>query len=206
MRPLQTDAMFDVSRETIHQLANYEALVKKWNLKINLISKQSVEHIFQRHIVDSIQLFKLANPNFNVWCDLGSGGGFPGMVIALLAREKCPGAKVILVESDQRKCVFLREAARLLHLDVEIKNQRIEDLASLGADVLSARALAPLVKLCEFADLHLGDCGRAIFPKGSNHRAEIDDARKSWMFDITSHPSFTDPDAAILVLGNIRHV
>ncbi|MDO8883442.1 MAG: 16S rRNA (guanine(527)-N(7))-methyltransferase RsmG [Pseudotabrizicola sp.] len=194
-----------VSRETLGRLLLLEALVKKWNPVINLVSAGTIPHIQQRHILDSIQIFRLSGPNQGVWCDLGSGGGFPGLVVALLAQEDGDRFHVQLVESDGRKCTFLREAARQLGLNVTVFNSRIEDLPAISASVLSARALTSLPNLCKFASLHLDSSGVALFPKGARYHDEVISARQHWRFDLTVHPSKTDSAAAVLEMRNIRH-
>lgn len=195
-----------VSRETSERLYLLEDLIKKWNPVINLVSKGSLTEICSRHILDSVQLFHLVTLREGIWCDMGSGGGFPGLVIAAFARESGYQLDITLIESDGRKATFLREAARQLDVNVIVLNQRIEHVAPLSADVLSARALAPLSKLCEFAERHMAKEGIALFPKGANHAEEVSKARLDWDFDLKCHPSKTDPMAAILELRNIQHV
>ncbi|WP_245298861.1 16S rRNA (guanine(527)-N(7))-methyltransferase RsmG [Pseudotabrizicola sediminis] len=196
----------DVSRETFERLDLLEALVRKWNPAINLVSKGSISNLYQRHILDSLQLYTLMDLEEGVWADLGSGGGFPGLVIAVLAGDSAKKIAVTLVEADSRKATFLREAARQLDVTVTVLNARIEETPPLAADVLSARALGPLTKLCAFAMRHLGKNGQALFPKGINYQAEVTAARSDWAFDLRVHPSKTEPAAAILALRNIQHV
>jgi 16S rRNA (guanine527-N7)-methyltransferase len=203
--PALPDIFADVSRETIERLEAYAALVRKWNPAINLVSKDSLAHLMSRHIADSVQVLQFAPASCARWVDLGSGGGFPGLVAAIMLQDKQPGARVTLVEADLRKATFLREVCRGLSLTATVLADRIEAIAPLGADVLSARALAPLTKLCDFAGLHMRPDGMAIFPKGARHQGEIDEARANWHFDMVQHPSATEPGAAILCLRNIRH-
>lgn len=195
-----------VSRETVDRLHALEALLKKWNPAINLVAKSTVADAWDRHILDSAQLYALAPGRVGHWADLGSGGGFPGLVIASLAHELDPDRRITLVESDQRKSTFLREAARQLGLTVTVLADRIESVPSLGADVLSARALAPLPALCGFALRHLSDGGVALFPKGATHQQELAEASRNWQFDVTIHPSETDPASVVLELKAISHV
>lgn len=198
-------AGFNVSRETFTALKEFESLVRKWTPAINLVSKSSVSDLWDRHIVDSAQIFN-AVPTETVqrWVDLGSGGGFPGLVIALLAKELRPALRVTLVEADLRKAAFLQQAARALSLEVEVMRNRIESLSPLHADVLSARALAPLPELLEFADKHLSESGTAVFPKGARFLEEVADARKVWSFDLDSQSSVSESNASILVIRNIH--
>lgn len=195
-----------VSRETNEHFEMLEKLVQKWNPAINLVSRESLTHLRDRHINDSLQLFNLATFGADTWCDLGSGGGFPGLVVAILMKTTKHPGHIKLVESDARKCTFLREAARHLELEATIINARIEQLPRLSATVLSARALSALPQLCEFSDRHLAPDGVALFPKGARYQEEVEAARKAWSFDLAVHPSKTDSAAAILELRNIHHV
>ena len=196
----------DVSPETADRLRQLSALVAKWTPAINLVSKSTLPHLWSRHILDSAQLFALAPATATRWLDLGSGGGFPGLVIAVLAAQPQPETKVILVESDQRKCVFLSEAARQLSLRVDVQCLRIEDLSPQSADVLTARALAPLSQLCAHAARHLHPGGKALLQKGALADSEVRTAQTDWRFDLIRHRSRTDPAATILDLKAIRHV
>jgi len=192
----------DVSRETMERLSTFSDLVTKWTQRINLISSASTADIWTRHIVDSAQLFPLAGP-FRHWLDVGSGGGFPGIVIAILAAEKSPVSKVTLVESDQRKATFLRTASREIGLAANVLTDRIESIPSLDADVFSARALGSLDSLLGHAHLHLTPGGIALLPKGRNANAEIAAAQANWAFELARCPSITDPEAAILRIKGI---
>lgn len=195
----------DVSRETEAALSAFAALVRRWNPAINLVAPSTLADLDSRHIADSAQLLPLAPPGWTHWADLGSGGGFPGLVIAILARDR-PESRVTLVESDQRKATFLRTAARELSLPVTVHTTRAEQLAPLGANVLSARALAPLAQLLPFAHRHLRPGGTALFPKGRRHAEEVAEARRTWHFDLTEHSSQTDPEGRILQIERIAHV
>lgn len=198
-----TVAGLSVSRETFQALDVFSALLHKWNPAINLVSKTTLSDLWNRHIVDSAQLFLCCPPEAKLWLDLGSGGGLPGVVVAVLARELQPELRVALVESDMRKATFLREACRILNLRADVFNTRIESLLDLQADVLSARALASLEALLAFADKLLAPKGVALFPKGAQHESELADARKLWSFDCKLLPSLSDDKAAILEIRNI---
>ena len=193
-----------VSRETFAALQALEALVRRWTPAINLVSKSTLPHLWPRHIVASAHLFSLCPESAEPWVDMGSGGGFPGLVIAILAREARPNLRVTLVESDLRKATFLRQAAQTLNLDVAVKSQRIESLEPLHADVLSARALASLQELVAIASQHLQPNGLAIFPKGARFQEELAQARETWAFDVDTRPSLSDGEAAILVIRSIH--
>lgn len=197
----------DVSRETFEALEVYEAMVRRWNSAINLVSKSSLPDLWARHIEDSAQVLKLGPSTATVWADLGSGGGFPGLVVAILAKELRPALRVVLVEADIRKAVFLRQVVQTLGLSCTVRSERIESLAQLEADVVSARALTALPDLLGYAEKHLRPGGVAIFPKGARFRDELSQAREIWDFDVDIEPSLADPEAAILVIRNIhRHV
>lgn len=192
----------NVSRETLEEFAD---LVRKWNPAINLVSKTSLLNMWERHFVDSLQLHKLIPINAKTCMDIGSGGGFPGIVLAIASRTSNPLRHFTLVESDQRKATFLREAARQLALNVTVISERVETLAPQGADLLSARALAPLTKLLEWALAHLNAQGVCIFPKGTTYKEELADARELFDFDLEVIPSQTDPNGAILKICRIVH-
>ena len=192
-----------VSRETIERLDHFEGLLRKWNPKINLISKNDVDQIWQRHILDSTQVFQHAVPPFQTWFDFGSGGGFPGIMCAVLAAERFPEAAFHMVESDIRKAVFLRQVATELHLSAKVHSVRIEHLDAGSADVISARALAPLSELLKLSVPHAARHAQLLFPKGRNAETELTHAHLSWNFEVDRIPSLTDPDALILRLTGV---
>lgn len=192
----------NVSRETMERLRTFEALVQKWSPKINLVARATLPDIWQRHIIDSAQLASLAPQPIAHWADLGSGAGFPGLVIAILQANSSP-AKFTLVESDQRKATFLRTCVRELSLTATLLTERIEDTAPLKAEVVTARALAPLPRLLPLVQRHLVPTGIALLPKGQSAQTEIDEARKTWHFDLEITPSQTQPAAQILRLERI---
>lgn len=195
----------NVSRETVEKLKAYDQLVRKWNPTINLASKQSMSELWSRHIVDSAQIFPHIPASSNLCLDVGSGGGFPGIVLATISTEHVPTRRFILVESDQRKAAFLREVIRSLKLRAEVRSERIESLEKIGADFFTARALAPLSKLLAFAHQHLSLQGVCIFPKGENHLEEIKVAQKLFRFEYQSIQSLTDPRSAILRIYGIEN-
>lgn len=197
-------AGLSVSRETFAALEQFAEFVRRWNPAINLVSKSTVPDLWSRHIVDSAQLFSHCPPDAQLWLDLGSGGGFPGIVVAILAKELQPHLKVALVEADLRKATFLREACRTLSLNAHVHSARIESLPPAQADVLSARALASLPALLTYADQHLNNAGLALFPKGTQYETELSDAQKSYKFDVKLFPSLSEPKAAILEIRNIQ--
>lgn len=195
----------DVSRETFEDLTQYDDLLVKWNAKINLVSKTSIDALWDRHIWDSAQIVPLSGDALN-WVDLGSGGGFPALVVAIMAKRTLTERRVTMVESDQRKAAFLRTVIRQLSLNAEVLVSRVELADPLRADVLSARALADLDQLLIFAQRHLAKDGRCVFLKGETWQNEVEIARKTWSFDLRAHRSKTSPSAAILEIKDIQRV
>ncbi len=181
------------------KLQSYVDLLLKWNAKINLIGRNTEAEIWSRHIEDSIQLSQYIPPAALEILDIGSGGGLPGIVLSILNPEK----RITLVESDQRKAAFLRTCIRSLQLNATISTERVEALPSTQADCITARALAPLVDLLGYCDLHLKRSGVAVFPKGRAHTAEISVAEGQWSFHYKTHSSITSSDATILVVSDI---
>lgn len=201
-----TDQMSaDVSRETLDALRAFEALVQKWTKKINLVSKGDADQIWSRHIVDSLQVYDIA-PASGDWLDIGSGGGFPGIVAAIMAKSSVPDRRFTLVDSDQRKCAFLRTAARELGLNVTVCADRVEQMDPIGAKVLSARALDDLNGLLEHAERHLDATGVALFPKGENWEIEHEIAQKHWSYEMEVIKSTTNTKATILKITEISRV
>ncbi len=192
----------DVSRETFERLSLYVDLVKRWNPRINLVSRNSMNDIWNRHILDSVQVFRCADP-FEAWADLGSGGGFPGMVCAIIAVEEAPNTHFHFVESDQRKSAFLRNVARECGVSCQVISKRIEAIDPLGADILSARALADLNTLLSFCDRHLSEFGTALLPKGANWKKELVEAQEEWKFEAEPITSLTEPQAVILKIKGV---
>ena len=193
-------AKADVSRETMERLRIYADLLERWTKRINLVSPTTLPVLWQRHFLDSAQLLPFATRD--LWVDVGSGGGFPGAIVAIMSVE----TPVFLVESDQRKATFLRTVARETGVDFKVHSKRIEALEPLQADRLSARALASLTTLLGMAEAHLAPDGRAILLKGASAQDEINQALEHWSFDCETYPSETDADAVILSIGNITRV
>lgn len=196
----------NVSRETFANLKVYADLLEKWNPKINLVSRASLRDLWTRHIMDSAQLMSLAPNPCKTWVDLGSGGGFPGLVIAIMALEAGSPKEVILIESDSRKCAFLRTVIRETGAKATVLNQRIEQTDPLSADVLTARALADLTDLLGFAERHLSEDGTALFPKGVQWQKELSDAQSLWNFDYRVDTSLTEAGPVILSVTGVSRV
>ncbi len=192
----------DVSRETFERLELLDGLLRRWTARINLVSRASLDRLWDRHILDSVQIFDCVTPG-RLWADLGSGGGFPGLVVAILAAERAPEMQVVLVESDHRKAVFLRTAARETGVACRVIVGRIEDIAPLKADRISARALADLDRLLEYADRHLAPEGVALFPKGVRWKTELARAQRRWRFEAQAIKSRTEDGAVILKIEGV---
>lgn len=195
----------NVSRETLEDLTRFHDLVLKWTVKINLISKSSASDLWSRHIWDSAQLVEFF-PLAKSWLDIGSGGGFPGIVLAILAKHQMPERQITMVESDLRKCAFLRSVVRELSLNAKVLSRRIQAIPPQSADIMSARALSDLPALLAFAERHLAPGGTALFLKGETWEKEVQTARESWSFALQAHKSKTNPAAAILEVKDIKRV
>lgn len=190
-----------VSRETTERLEVYVSLLLRWNRTINLISRRDEADIWSRHIIDSLALAELLPANFAFALDLGSGGGFPGLVLAIAT-----GSTFHLVESDVRKAIFLREAGRETGAAIIVHAERIEACQVRDAPVVTARALAPLPRLLAWAFPLLASDGMCIFPKGRGHTAELTAAASEWHMHVDSFQSATDPAAANLRIRDIQRV
>jgi len=201
---LLREANPDVSRETLDKLELYIERLLEWSQRINLVSKSTGSDIWSRHVADSAQLFSLRPKNTKFWCDLGAGGGLPGMVVAILASELDKELCFCLVESDRRKAAFLSIVARELDLEVVIRNERAESLQPVLADLVSARALAPLDHLLSLVSRHLSAGGVALLPKGRRHHEELNKAYSHWTFDLKIVKSLTDFEGRILCIRNLQ--
>ena len=191
------------SHETSERLRAYGALLRKWNRRINLVAPGTIDDLEDRHIADCHQLADLAKVEAGTWVDLGSGGGLPGLVMAIATADSA--ACWVMVESDQRKAAFLRTVIRELDLSrASVLTGRIEALPPIGADGLTARALAPLPRLLPYLQRHLRPSGTAWLMKGRNWRQELEAARDGFSFTTEVYPSQTDPEAAILKLSDIH--
>ena len=200
---MKDDILKDVSRETLSLLERLSDLVKKWNKSINLISKSTVPNLWERHILDSAQIFYANHGNFKKWLDIGSGAGFPGLVLAILAKEENIDGEIVLVESDKRKCAFLYTVRRDLNLNLSIINKRIEECDPQNADIISARALANLTKLFDLSFNHKCENTTFIFPKGRSWQEELVAAEKTWNFSWEAVNSITDSQAVVLKIGEL---
>lgn len=199
---------FSVSRETVERLEAYAGLLLKWQKTINLVAPSTLGDIWNRHFADSAQLLALAPPDATRWLDLGSGAGFPGMVLAILLRER-EGARVTLVESDSRKVAFLREVARATGAPVDILCERIEKPATQAKvgesiNVVTARALAPLPKLLDLSAPYFSKDTVGLFLKGREAQAEVEAAHQIWDFEAALEPSVTDSSGRIVIVRALK--
>jgi 16S rRNA (guanine527-N7)-methyltransferase len=191
-------ALLDVSRETLDRLARHLELLERWQRRINLVGRGSLDDPWRRHVLDSGQLSRLLPPGTRRLIDLGASAGFPGLVLAIMGV-----AEVHLVEADRRKAAFLREAARVTGTRVTVHPFRAESLAPEPFDVVTARALAPLPRLVELAAPFMGPAGVALFPKGAGARRELTEAAKAWHMTVRSFPSLSDPSGVVLELSEV---
>ncbi|PID35405.1 MAG: 16S rRNA (guanine(527)-N(7))-methyltransferase RsmG [Rhodobacterales bacterium] len=199
-------ARFDVSRETLSRLQTYHALLLKWNRSINLVSRKTLQETWTRHFVDSAQIYSVASGENRKWVDLGSGGGFPGLVVAIMAHELSPDLEVTCIESDQRKAAFLNTVIRETGIRASVLTSRIEEAPPQNADIVSARALASLRVLLEFSERHLKPGGEAVFLKGAAYQKEATEALEMFTFKQDTYPSATSSEATIVRIGDIQRV
>jgi 16S rRNA (guanine527-N7)-methyltransferase len=193
-----------VSRETLSRLKAYGDLLADWNAQHNLVSKNSLDEVWQRHFWDSAQLAPLIPPGAHTLADLGSGAGFPGLVLAAMR----PDLAVTLHEATAKKCAFLQAAADRMDLHITIENARMEELPRSVFDVVTARACAPLPRLLEYAHSFVGPNSVCLFLKGQNVESELTEATKYWNMKVSQAPSQTDPSGAIVAVRELgpRHV
>ena len=189
------EKLLNVSRETIDQFKAYLELLEKWQIRINLVANSTLPDAWRRHILDSAQLARFFPPNTKKILDVGSGAGFPGLVLAILG-----GIEVELVESDQRKAIFLSTVIRSLGLSAKVHNQRVESLPNLAADVVTARALAPLPKLLKLIENQLSSGTICLFLKGSSVEDELTNLKSYSTMLSKCYPSLSGPNGVVLEL------
>lgn len=199
MTPDEFQRATGVSRETLERLTAYAELLVKWQTRINLVGPDTLPDVWNRHLFDSAQVFPVLPQTIHRLVDMGCGAGFPGLVLAVMGAPD-----VHLIESDSRKCAFLREVARVTNTPVTIHNKRIEAVEPLGADVVTARALAPLDKLLGWAERHLLPGGHALFLKGRGVEDELTGVGKEWNISFDRIPSRSDPSGILLHLREVR--
>ncbi len=193
----------NVPRGTLSDFVGWETLLRKWNKSINLIASKEIDAFWHRHAFDSFQLNQYLPEKWDRLVDLGSGGGFPGLSLGIYAKQR-GSCEVHLVESVGKKTSFLKTVTRELKLPVTVHTDRVENLAPLKADVLTARAFAPLPKLFAYAAPHLKEGAVLILPKGETADNEVESAREHWNFEVDAFKSATDPAASILRITELH--
>lgn len=201
---IDIEKKYNVSHETYEKLKNYQALVLEWNSKFNLISKSTETTIWERHIVDSLQLIKYITNKDKILLDLGSGAGFPGVVLAITCQEIYPDLQINLVESIGKKTTFLHAVNEQLKLNMEIHQERIEKLNIGKVDVITSRALAALPKLLDYAKPFCKKETKLILPKGENWYLENDEALTKWLYKYEVFNSDTSDVGKILRISDLR--
>jgi 16S rRNA (guanine527-N7)-methyltransferase len=192
-----------VSRETIFRISEYLRVLGDWRERINLIGPGEGRHLWRRHVLDSLQLLENISASDNSLADLGSGAGFPGLVLACALAER-PGATVALVEKSVRKSQFLEAAIREVGLPARVLNQRLEVEGDAETfDVVTARALAPLPRLLGYAHDWLKPSGKALLMKGRDAAAEVAEARETWTFEMSASPSQSSPEGQVLTVSSL---
>jgi 16S rRNA (guanine527-N7)-methyltransferase len=191
----------NVSRETMARLEAYAALLVKWQAKINLVGPATLPDLWRRHFLDSAQLLPLLSETPGRLVDLGSGAGFPGLVLGAMT-----GWRVDLIDSDQRKCAFLRQVALEAGIldRVAIHAQRFEAVKPFAADVVTARACAPLDDLLGYAVPFIGESGRCLFLKGKGVEEELTAAQAHWTMRLERRESMSDPAGTVLVIDQLQ--
>jgi 16S rRNA (guanine527-N7)-methyltransferase len=193
------EAAVDVSRETSERLATYVRLLEEWRSRINLVSASTMPDIWHRHIYDSAQIFALLPPPAAPLVDIGSGAGFPGLVLAMMGVPE-----VHLIEADGRKCAFLSEVIQATEINVRVHNERAEQMKPIAAQAVTARALAPLGKLLGYVAPFLGKNGTALLSKGKSWQEELTEARRTWKMTVDSIPSLSSDSGVILRIKDLR--
>ena len=195
---------YNVSRETFEKLKCYQSLLIEWQAKFNLVSQSSLNEAWNRHFLDSVQLFKYVPETAQTLIDFGSGAGFPGMVLAIMAKEKTPYLKITLVESIKKKTLYLKEVAEKTSVDVNIINERIENISFQKFDVITSRAMTSLTDLLGYAFPFCKKETVCIFPKGKKYAEELAEAHKNWLFKCSVEPSEQSEEGRILIIKNIQ--
>ena len=202
--PAEFLATSGVSRETLARLKLFISLLQEWNAQVNLVSANSLVDVWRRHVWDSAQLMGFVLPGARSLVDLGSGAGFPGLVLAAMLQHGGPSFRVVLYEATTKKCRFLEEVSRRLGLTVEIRNARMEEARREAFDIVTARACAPLVQLLSYAEPFQGKTTHCLFLKGQSVGAELTEAYKNWKMIAEQHPSHSDPSGVVLEIRELR--
>jgi 16S rRNA (guanine527-N7)-methyltransferase len=196
---------FPVSYETRDNLLYYEKMLIEWNEKFNLIAPSTIEHIWSRHFLDSAQLMPFIPNHAKTLADMGAGAGFPGLVLAIMAKETQRDLHIIEIESTGKKADFLQAVTDQLKLNVTIRRSRIEDIRDIKADIITARALKALPDLLKYANYLLNKDTLCVFLKGKTVAEELTQASKYWTFTSEIHPSRSDDSGSVLILTHLRY-
>lgn len=196
---------FNVSRETLAKFDLYAGMLEEWQAKMNLVAPSTLPHLWERHFHDSAQLYELIPPKAGSLIDIGSGGGFPGMVMGLMAEASNRPLGIHLIEATRKKTDFLRALAEALRIDVTIHGCRAETITDLRADVITARALAPLPELLKLCARFTRPETIILLPKGAKAQEELTAARKTWHFECEPVASRTGDSGRILIIRHLRH-
>ena len=199
MTRAEVAARLALDETTLARLDVYAELLAKWQQKLNLIGPKTLPDLWQRHVLDSGQLHARLPPGARTLVDMGSGAGFPGLVLAIMG-----GPAVTLIEADQRKAAFLREAARLTDAAVEVRAERLERTAKAPVDVVTARALAPLAALLTWSEGFVAGATTCLFLKGAAVEGELTDAAAGWMMSVKRHASLSHAEGVVLELTDVR--
>jgi 16S rRNA (guanine527-N7)-methyltransferase len=199
------ESVSPVSRETMERLKTYVATLSQWNSQINLVSPKSLTDVWRRHVWDSAQLLDHISKNAATLVDLGSGAGFPGLVLAIIVAEKRPNFRVVLYESIAKKCRFLETVLRSTGIHAEIRNARIEDAPHEPFDVVTARACATLAQLLSYSVPFQSKLTQCLFLKGQSFAAELEEAHRYWTMSVEQHASRSDSSGVILSIRDLRH-
>ena len=202
MTPKEFQAAVQISDEALERFVLYANLLRRWQKKINLIGPATISNLWSRHFLDSTQLFPLIPPDAKTLIDIGSGAGFPGLVLAMLLEDQ-DRPIINLVEAKHRKAQFLVEASRITGARAIIHSRRIESLHELKADVITARACAPLKKLFGYAHPVLVSRGTCLFLKGQNFQEELTESEKTWKMKVMMTRSLTNDSGVILTVKNL---
>jgi 16S rRNA (guanine527-N7)-methyltransferase len=205
--PEEAAGMTGVSRETLARVRSYLGVLDAWRERINLIGPGEGRHLWRRHVLDSLQLVKEISSDDLEVADLGSGAGFPGLILACALADR-PGARVTLVEKSVRKSQFLEAAIAEVGLPARVLNVRIEEapagMAGGRFDLVTARALAPLTKLLGYGYAWLKPSGKAVLMKGKDAAVELADARRDWTFEVAKRASLSSPEGRVLRVSSIK--
>ena len=198
---------YNVSRETLQKLKDFKALLLEWNQKINLVSKNAENELDFRHILDSLQLVEHIKSNAKLIIDIGSGSGFPGVVLAIALQEKIPEAKIVLIESITKKTVYLKDICNRLKLtNVEVINNRVENVVFKNADYITARAVAAAVKIFDFTKSIYAKNTHFLLLKGKSGTSELEEAKKKWSFKVNSFANKYCADGYLYEIFDLRKI